>query len=80
MQATANDLRLHSKQLLETIARGEEVIITYRGKPYAKLVPINNEQGGVSPTDHLFGIWKDYDAVRDVESYVRNLRKGRSLC
>ena len=25
----------------------------------------------------LFGIWNDYDAVGDVDSYVRNLRKGR---
>jgi hypothetical protein len=25
----------------------------------------------------LFGIWKDYDAVGDVDSYVRNLRQGR---
>ena len=27
----------------------------------------------------LFGIWKDYDVVGDVDSYVRNLRKGRSI-
>ena len=27
----------------------------------------------------LFGIWKDYDAVGDVDSYVRNLRKGRGI-
>ncbi len=31
-----------------------------------------------SPTG-LFGIWKDYDVVGDVDSYVRNLRKGRRL-
>lgn len=27
----------------------------------------------------LFGIWKDYDVIGDVDSYVRNLRKGRRL-
>lgn len=27
----------------------------------------------------LFGIWKDYDVIGDVDSYVRNLRKGRNL-
>jgi hypothetical protein len=27
----------------------------------------------------LFGIWNDYDTVGDVDSYVRNLRKGRSI-
>lgn len=31
-----------------------------------------------SPTG-LFGIWKDYDVVGDVDSYVRNLRKGRRV-
>jgi hypothetical protein len=25
----------------------------------------------------LFGIWKDYAATKDVDAYVRNLRKGR---
>ena len=31
-----------------------------------------------NPTE-LFGIWKDYDTVGDVESYVRNLRRGRRI-
>ena len=39
MKATAKDLRFHSKELLNTVNRGEEVVITYRGKPCAKLVP-----------------------------------------
>ena len=77
MRATAKDLRFHSTELLNTVKRGEEVIITYRGKPCAKLVPIEeeNEQGITS--NELFGIWKDNDQVKDVEDYVRNIRKGR---
>ena len=77
MKATAKDLRFHSTELLNTVKRGEEVIITYRGKPCAKLVPIEeeNEQGITS--NELFGIWKDNDQVKDVEDYVRNIRKGR---
>lgn len=39
MKATAKDLRFHSKELLDTVNSGEEVIITYRGNPCAKLVP-----------------------------------------
>ncbi|MEF8889369.1 MAG: type II toxin-antitoxin system prevent-host-death family antitoxin, partial [Desulfohalobiaceae bacterium] len=38
MQTTAKDLRFFSKEILDTVTRGEEVIITYRGKPCAKLV------------------------------------------
>ncbi len=48
IQATAQDLRFHSKELLDTVNRGEEVVITYRGKPCAKLVPnINMRQSKV---------------------------------
>jgi len=77
MKATAKDLRFHSKELLDTVSRGEEVIITYRGKPCAKLVPIENTKDKAIGKEELFGIWKDNDAVGNVEAYVRDLRKGR---
>ena len=77
MKATAKDLRFHSKELLDTVNRGEEVVITYRGKPCAKLVPIKHKATKNSGKNELFGIWKDYDETRNVEGYVRNLRKGR---
>ena len=76
MKATAKDLRFHSKELLDTVNRGEEVVITFRGRPCAKLVPYreNNEE---IIQNQLFGIWKDSDRVQDVDEYVRRLRKGR---
>jgi len=77
MQATAKDLRFHSKELLESVERGEEVIITYRGKPHAKLVPISNKDRNKTRSNQLFGIWKDDDDTQDVNEYVRELRKGR---
>ncbi len=77
MQATAKDLRFHSKELLGVVARGEEVVITYRGKPCAKLVPFENNHNDVADETPLFGIWKDYDSTEDVENYINNLRKGR---
>jgi prevent-host-death family protein len=76
MKATAKDLRFHSKELLNSVNRGEEVVITFRGKPCAKLVPYEQTKGKTRKRE-LFGIWKDNQAVRDVEEYVRNLRKGR---
>ena len=77
MKATAKDLRFHSKELLDTVNRGEEVIITYRGKPYAKIVPLETRQKKRKTINELFGIWKDYDNIKDVEKYVRDLRKKR---
>ena len=44
MKATAKDLRFRSKELLDTVNRGEDVIITFRGKPCAKLIPYKEEK------------------------------------
>lgn len=74
MQATAKDLRFHVKELLETVARGEEVVITYRGKACAKLIPIDNS---ADEENDLFGIWQDHKPSRDVNGYIKKLRKGR---
>ena len=76
MKATAKDLRFQSRELLNTVNRGEEVIITYRGKPCAKLVPYQKE-AKKNKEDELFGIWKEYEDIQNIEEYVRNLRKGR---
>lgn len=76
MKATAKDLRFNSKELIDTVSRGEEVVITFRGKPCAKLVPYQ-ETTRKKEKNSLFGIWKNYDMSQTVDEYVRNLRKGR---
>ncbi len=76
MKATAKDLRFHSKELLDTVKRGEEVVITFRGKPCAKLVSYREKKAAVTKNE-LFGIWKDNDKVQNIVEYVEKLRKGR---
>ncbi len=76
MKTTAKDLRFHTSEILATVGRGEEVIITYRGKPCAKLVPIEEGETAGDKND-LFRIWADYDETEDVDGYVRRLRAGR---
>jgi prevent-host-death family protein len=39
--ATAKDLRQRTSALLDTVRRGQEVVITYRGKRIAVLAPLN---------------------------------------
>lgn len=84
MKTTAKDLRIRTKQLLDAVERGEEVVITHRGRPCAKLIPFRKssrarsvrpgrEGAGLS----LFGIWKDYAPARNVTAYVDKLREGR---
>jgi len=76
MKATAKELRFHPKELLETVSRGEEVIITYRGKPCAKIVPIQEKKKKKNNAE-LFGIWKDHKTTKNVKKYLRDIRKGR---
>ena len=76
MHATVKDLRFHARELLDRVSSGEEVIITDRGRPCAKLVPIepaDDEQKHQGATG-LFGLWKDHEQVSDVDGYVRELR------
>ncbi len=78
MKATAKDLRFHSKELLDTARRGEEVLITYRGKPYAKLVPVAGEIDLTQNLEnHLFGMWADNSEISDVDAFVDSARESR---
>ncbi len=79
MQATSKDLRFHTREILDAAMRGEEVIITFRGKPYFKIVTISNAIHDEKQNDFC-GMWKDRTDMNDVESYVRKIRKGRSFC
>ena len=78
MKATIRDLRLRTKELIAASARGEEVVITFRGEPKAKLIGWESaerskaERGARNPA---FGIWADRDD--DVEGQVRALRELR---
>ena len=80
MEIALTDLEPHSRQLLEAMARGEEVTLTYRGQPYARVTPVVSTPP--SPDDDLlaaplFGIWRDREDIPDVTTYVDKLRKPR---
>ncbi len=80
MKATAKDLRINSKLIIETVERGEEVTLTYRGIAIAVIVPIKGKKDGKAKDlkeSQLFGIWADHKPSKDVGQYVRKMRKGR---
>lgn len=74
MHASIRELRLHTKEFLDVASRGEEVIVTYRGKDYVKLVPISSPP---SVESDAFGLWSDNPDVNDVEAFVNKLRDSR---
>ena len=81
MEITAKQLRMESGRIISQAANGQEITITYRGKPCAKIVPIVSKRNHTQeePIDELFGLWKDRKETTNVEQFARSLRKGRKL-
>ena len=80
MVVTAKQLRAEPGRIISQVDSGQEVTITYRGKPRAKIVPLVNKNNGSEEQDNeLFGIWKDRKDMTNVDQFIRNLRKGRKF-
>ena len=80
MEIAAKTLRSRVGDVLACIDRGEIVTITYRGKPRARLVGIENKEATTPPDGGefpAFGMWSDRNDLADVDAHVRGLRKGR---
>jgi prevent-host-death family protein len=71
---SAKDLRFKISMLFDILDNKEDIVITYRGKPKAKLIPYSSNSSQ-KKDNKLFGLWADRDF--DVDEKVRNLRKGR---
>jgi len=81
MVITTKQLRLEPGKIMSQVSNGQEITVTYRGKPRAKIIPINAGKNFFSQGSEngLFGIWKDREDTADVEQFVRNIRKGRKF-
>ena len=79
MIVSAKDLRFKISMLFDVLSKKESIIITYRGKPKAKLIPYTekDDKGDRGGNDQLFGIWSDMD--NDVDTHIRELREGRKF-
>lgn len=69
-------LRSSTKEILNAISRGDTVLITNRGTPCAKIVPLSDEEKTIKPSA-VYGMWKDHPKTKSVGKYVKDLRKGR---
>jgi len=76
MTVTAKDLRFNVSMLFDVLSKGEDVLITYRGKAKAKLVPYDTPNNEVN-NDDMFGMWADKE--ESVDKMVRGMRAGRSF-
>ncbi|MBI5628532.1 MAG: type II toxin-antitoxin system prevent-host-death family antitoxin [Candidatus Rokubacteria bacterium] len=74
--ATAKDLRQKTSALLDTVRRGQEVIITYRGKRIAVLAPLDRiAHKELKPI--AFGMWRRRRDMRDVTRWLDSRRMPR---
>ena len=79
MFVTLKELKIQPGRIVSAVEGGTEVIVTVRGVPTAKIIPIKNHKSETDFDASAFGIWADRDDIEDVDGYVRNLRKGRDL-
>ena len=81
MEITTKQLRTEPGKIVTRVANGQEITITYRGKPCVKMIPLSKHRNLIAEDsdDELFGIWKDSKDTENVDKYVRNLRKGRKF-
>ena len=61
---TVAEVKAHLSAILEAVANGEEVVVTKRGKPVARILPEKQNPASID--------WAKIDAFRDT------LRKGKA--
>lgn len=77
MQISTKELRIQPGRIIEQVVHGKEVTVTFRGKPLAKIVPIDSNFNQLHENNDIFGMWQDKIQENSVEETVRQLRQGR---
>jgi prevent-host-death family protein len=80
MNIPVKELRTQPGRVLSLVRTGVDVTITYRGKPTAKLIPIE-EPKEVSEDDFFvgFGIFKDREDMASPTAFVEKMRRGHRI-
>lgn len=76
MEVTTKELRIQPGKIIDQVSLGQEITISYRGKPLAKIVPLSRPTAD-DEGDSMFGLWKEHENTVSVEDQVRTIRKGR---
>jgi len=79
MKVSIRQLRSNTREIIDSVKRGETVIITSHGKPCGEIIPYQ-KQPKIAKADKAFGMWENHKENKDVNEYVRKLRKRRDVC
>jgi prevent-host-death family protein len=81
MQVSIRELRKQPGRIISMAGAGNNITITMRGKPAAKIVPLDSalEETSADEESLAFGMWKDREDMKEPSTFVANIRKGRNL-
>jgi len=78
MEVTTKELRIQPGKIIDQVSIGQEITVTYRGKPVVKIIPFKSETAE-NENSSIFGMWEKHEKDESVEEKVRDLRKGRQF-
>ncbi|MDO8519341.1 MAG: type II toxin-antitoxin system prevent-host-death family antitoxin [Deltaproteobacteria bacterium] len=76
MPVSVKDLRYKTRQVLNQVRRGETPVITFHGRPIARIIPFSRPKKGAF-REIGFGMWHDHEALKDVNQWLDEQRKPR---
>ena len=79
MYVTLKELKKQPGRYVSIAGDGKKIIVTDRGVPKAQIIPLEQQAESKVSKPEFFGMWADREDMKDVDAYVRNLRKGRSF-
>lgn len=81
MEVTVKELRTQAGRIISMAGSGNDITVTVRGKPAAKIVSLDYVPPQEGADDELpaFGMWKDREDMENPSAFVADLRKGRNL-
>jgi prevent-host-death family protein len=79
MEVSTKELRIQPGRIIDQVVNGEEVIVTFRGKALARIVPIAQKENENTRDEDIFGMWKDRTNLTSVDQEVRSMRVGRKF-
>ncbi len=77
MVVTAKQLRSHPSRILKKVQQLGSVTVTLRGKPVAKLTALGMKKVMRAADHPAFGMWAGREDMKNVEAWLRKIRKPR---
>jgi prevent-host-death family protein len=81
MNISVKEFRTQPSRVLSLVKSGTDITITLRGKPTAKLIPIEEPQRAIGDDDFYigFGMWKNRENATSSVDVVEKMRRGRQI-